>query len=96
MKHDYAFVVCISPCLVSNFLLMIVLKDLAVLLFRELAFLFFCLCLPHNFFLQEFSDPRDADDARYGLNGRRFDGTHIVVEFAKGVSCNYMDLPLCC
>lgn len=48
-----------------------------------------------NFFQQEFSDPRDADDARYGLNGRRFDGTHIVVEFAKGVSWNYMAFSLC-
>ena len=34
---------------------------------------------------QEFSDPRDADDARYSLNGREFDGSHIIVEFAKGV-----------
>ncbi|KAK8651357.1 hypothetical protein V6N13_140962 [Hibiscus sabdariffa] len=33
----------------------------------------------------EFSDPRDADDARYGLNGRDLDGSRIVVEFAKGV-----------
>ncbi|KAF9597096.1 hypothetical protein IFM89_015760 [Coptis chinensis] len=33
----------------------------------------------------EFSDPRDADDdARYSLNGRQFDGSRIVVEFAKG------------
>ncbi|KAF5953478.1 hypothetical protein HYC85_006334 [Camellia sinensis] len=37
------------------------------------------------------SDPRDADDARYGLNGREFDGSRIIVEFAKGVSVvNYM------
>jgi hypothetical protein len=35
--------------------------------------------------LQEFSDPRDADDARYSLNGRDVDGSRIVVEFAKGV-----------
>lgn len=34
---------------------------------------------------QEFSDPRDADDARYGLNGRDFDGSRIIVEFARGV-----------
>ncbi|XP_059317625.1 serine/arginine-rich splicing factor RS2Z33-like [Lycium ferocissimum] len=33
----------------------------------------------------EFSDPRDADDARYGLNGRDVDGSRIIVEFAKGV-----------
>ena len=38
------------------------------------------------FYLQEFSDPRDADDARYNLNGRDFDGGRIIVEFAKGVS----------
>ena len=38
-------------------------------------------------FLQEFSDPRDADDARYDLDGRKFDGSRIVVEFARGVSC---------
>jgi len=41
--------------------------------------------MKHDYAFVEFSDPRDADDARYGLNGRRFDGTHIVVEFAKGV-----------
>ncbi|CAN4096053.1 unnamed protein product [Withania somnifera] len=33
----------------------------------------------------EFSDPRDADDARYGLNGRDVDGSRIIVELAKGV-----------
>ncbi|CAI9091511.1 OLC1v1026568C4 [Oldenlandia corymbosa var. corymbosa] len=33
----------------------------------------------------EFSDPRDADDARYRLNGREVDGSRIIVEFAKGV-----------
>ncbi|XP_059628214.1 serine/arginine-rich splicing factor RS2Z32-like isoform X1 [Cornus florida] len=32
----------------------------------------------------EFSDPRDADDARYSLNGRDYDGSRIIVEFAKG------------
>ncbi|XP_059646967.1 serine/arginine-rich splicing factor RS2Z32-like isoform X5 [Cornus florida] len=32
----------------------------------------------------EFSDPRDADDARYGLNGREIDGSRIIVEFSKG------------
>lgn len=34
---------------------------------------------------QEFSDPRDADDARYSLNGRDIDGSRLIVEFAKGV-----------
>ncbi|KAG8504162.1 hypothetical protein CXB51_002485 [Gossypium anomalum] len=33
----------------------------------------------------DFSDPRDADDARYSLDGRDFDGSRIVVEFARGV-----------
>ncbi|KAL2502799.1 Serine/arginine-rich splicing factor RS2Z32 [Forsythia ovata] len=33
----------------------------------------------------EFSDPRDADDARYRLDGRDVDGSRITVEFAKGV-----------
>ncbi|XP_042049896.1 serine/arginine-rich splicing factor RS2Z32-like isoform X3 [Salvia splendens] len=33
----------------------------------------------------EFSDPRDADDARYNLDGRDVDGRRITVEFAKGV-----------
>ncbi|CAN4105899.1 unnamed protein product [Withania somnifera] len=33
----------------------------------------------------EFSDLRDADDARYALNGRDVDGSRIIVEFAKGV-----------
>ncbi|XP_022863467.1 serine/arginine-rich splicing factor RS2Z33-like isoform X1 [Olea europaea var. sylvestris] len=33
----------------------------------------------------DFSDPRDADDARYALDGRDVDGSRIIVEFAKGV-----------
>ncbi|KAF5188801.1 Serine/arginine-rich splicing factor RS2Z32 [Thalictrum thalictroides] len=40
--------------------------------------------LKHDFAFIEFSDPRDADDARYSLNGRPIDGSRIVVEFAKG------------
>ncbi|GAB2222766.1 hypothetical protein Drorol1_Dr00016891 [Drosera rotundifolia] len=32
----------------------------------------------------EFSDPRDADDAMYRLNGRDVDGSRIIVEVAKG------------
>ncbi|KAI4302361.1 hypothetical protein MLD38_038115 [Melastoma candidum] len=32
----------------------------------------------------EYGDPRDADDARYGLDGREFKGSRIVVEFSKG------------
>ncbi|KAI3939271.1 hypothetical protein MKX01_002139 [Papaver californicum] len=41
--------------------------------------------MKHDFAFVEFSDPRDADDARYSLNGRDFDGSRIVVEFAKGI-----------
>ncbi|CAN0926728.1 Serine/arginine-rich splicing factor RS2Z32, partial [Linum grandiflorum] len=33
----------------------------------------------------EFSDPRDADDARYHLDGRDVDGSRLIVEIAKGV-----------
>ncbi|CAN1775572.1 Serine/arginine-rich splicing factor RS2Z32 [Linum perenne] len=33
----------------------------------------------------EFSDPRDADDARYHLDGREVDGSRLIVEIAKGV-----------
>ncbi|KAL5569186.1 hypothetical protein UlMin_025761 [Ulmus minor] len=32
----------------------------------------------------EFSDPRDADDARYSLNGREVDGSRLIVEAARG------------
>lgn len=35
---------------------------------------------------QEFSDPRDADDAQYHLDGKEVDGSRIIVELAKGVS----------
>ncbi|PAN17416.2 hypothetical protein PAHAL_3G130800 [Panicum hallii] len=41
--------------------------------------------LKRDFGFVEFSDPRDADDARYDLDGRKFDGSRIVVEFARGV-----------
>ncbi|KAK2984005.1 hypothetical protein RJ640_024219 [Escallonia rubra] len=40
--------------------------------------------MKHDFAFVEFSDPRDADDARYGLNGRDFGGSRLIVEFAKG------------
>ncbi|CAA6654850.1 unnamed protein product [Spirodela intermedia] len=40
--------------------------------------------LKHNFAFIEFNDPRDADDARYALDGRDIDGSRILVEFAKG------------
>ncbi|KAL5222252.1 hypothetical protein ABZP36_026965 [Zizania latifolia] len=41
--------------------------------------------MKNEFAFVEFSDPRDADDARYNLDGREFDGSRMVVEFAKGV-----------
>jgi arginine/serine-rich splicing factor 7 len=41
--------------------------------------------MKHEFAFVEFSDPRDADDARYNLDGRDIDGSRIIVEFAKGV-----------
>ncbi|CAL4951699.1 unnamed protein product [Urochloa decumbens] len=41
--------------------------------------------MKHDFAFVEFSDPRDADDARYNLDGREFNGSRIIVEFAKGV-----------
>ena len=47
----------------------------------------FCLVLFCQIVKQEFSDPRDADDAQYNLDGREVDGSRIIVEFAKGVSC---------
>ncbi|KAG4398616.1 hypothetical protein GLYMA_08G074602v4 [Glycine max] len=38
-----------------------------------------------NFFaFVDFGDPRDADDARYNLDGREVEGRHVTVEFAKG------------
>ncbi|KAI5005599.1 hypothetical protein ZWY2020_032842 [Hordeum vulgare] len=41
--------------------------------------------MKHEFAFVEFSDPRDADEARYNLDGRDFDGSRMIVEFAKGV-----------
>ncbi|XP_062180222.1 serine/arginine-rich splicing factor RS2Z33-like isoform X2 [Phragmites australis] len=41
--------------------------------------------LKRDYAFIEFSDPRDADDAQYNLDGRDVDGSRIVVEFAKGV-----------
>ncbi|OIW05096.1 hypothetical protein TanjilG_06232 [Lupinus angustifolius] len=41
--------------------------------------------MKHDFAFVEFSDPRDADDARYHLDGRDVDGSRLIVEFAKGV-----------
>ncbi|KAI5426068.1 hypothetical protein KIW84_031773, partial [Lathyrus oleraceus] len=41
--------------------------------------------MKHDYAFVEFSDPRDADDARYNLDGRDVDGSRLIVEFAKGV-----------
>ncbi|KAG5083766.1 hypothetical protein AAZX31_19G161700 [Glycine max] len=40
--------------------------------------------MKNDFAFVEFSDPRDADDARYSLDGRDVEGSRIIVEFAKG------------
>ncbi|GMY08669.1 serine/arginine-rich splicing factor RS2Z32-like [Fagus crenata] len=40
--------------------------------------------MKRDFAFVEFSDPRDAEDAIYALNGRDVDGSRIIVEFAKG------------
>ncbi|WVZ95974.1 hypothetical protein U9M48_041671 [Paspalum notatum var. saurae] len=41
--------------------------------------------LKRDYAFIEFSDPRDADDAQYNLDGKEVDGSRIIVEFAKGV-----------
>ncbi|CAD6273163.1 unnamed protein product [Miscanthus lutarioriparius] len=41
--------------------------------------------LKRDYAFIEFSDHRDADEARYQLDGRDVDGSRIVVEFAKGI-----------
>uniref|UniRef100_A0A0D9WC54 RRM domain-containing protein n=1 Tax=Leersia perrieri TaxID=77586 RepID=A0A0D9WC54_9ORYZ len=41
--------------------------------------------LKRDYAFIEFSDARDADEARYNLDGRDVDGSRILVEFAKGV-----------
>nr|CAB3464043.1 unnamed protein product [Digitaria exilis] len=51
--------------------------------------------LKRDFGFVEFSDPRDADDARHDLDGRKLDGSRIVVEFARGeVPVNMTEDPL--
>ncbi|XP_050385214.1 serine/arginine-rich splicing factor RS2Z32-like [Argentina anserina] len=40
--------------------------------------------MKRDFAFVEFNDPRDADDARYSLNGRDVDGSRLIVEFARG------------
>ncbi|KAJ1261855.1 hypothetical protein BS78_09G062700 [Paspalum vaginatum] len=41
--------------------------------------------LKRDFGFVEFIDHRDAEDAMYDLDGRKFDGSRIIVEFARGV-----------
>ncbi|XP_059646964.1 serine/arginine-rich splicing factor RS2Z32-like isoform X2 [Cornus florida] len=88
MKRDYAFVVCTPHLFVSIFMIMIVLNYLTnhsfLIAYIIQSWVPLCWFLHLNFYLQEFSDPRDADDARYGLNGREIDGSRIIVEFSKG------------
>ncbi|XP_044966135.1 serine/arginine-rich splicing factor RS2Z33-like isoform X2 [Hordeum vulgare subsp. vulgare] len=43
-----------------------------------------CVELKHDYGFVEFSNPRDADDARYELDGQDVDGSRIIVEFARG------------
>uniref|UniRef100_A0A0D9WD51 Uncharacterized protein n=1 Tax=Leersia perrieri TaxID=77586 RepID=A0A0D9WD51_9ORYZ len=40
--------------------------------------------LKNDYGFVEFSDHRDANDARLDLDGREFDGSYIIVQFAKG------------
>eukprot|EP00850_Spirogloea_muscicola_P007622 SM000039S14452 [mRNA] locus=s39:192955:195600:+ [translate_table: standard] len=39
--------------------------------------------LKHDFAFVEYSDPRDADDARHYLDGTKFEGNRLAVEFAR-------------
>uniref|UniRef100_A0A0E0HA05 Uncharacterized protein n=1 Tax=Oryza nivara TaxID=4536 RepID=A0A0E0HA05_ORYNI len=41
--------------------------------------------LKNEYGFVEFSDPRDANDARLDLDGRKYDGSDIIVQFARGV-----------
>ncbi|KAF0926641.1 hypothetical protein E2562_026997 [Oryza meyeriana var. granulata] len=43
--------------------------------------------LKHGYGFVEFSDPRDANDARLDLDGREFGGSYIIVQFARGIRC---------
>ncbi|GJM94695.1 hypothetical protein PR202_ga11367 [Eleusine coracana subsp. coracana] len=50
--------------------------------------------LKRDFGFVEFSDPRDADDARCDLDGRKFDGSRIIVEFARGMGTGLVTVKL--
>ena len=39
--------------------------------------------LVNNRIVQEFDDPRDADDAVYDLNGKELAGERVTLEFSK-------------
>uniref|UniRef100_A0A0E0KYU7 Uncharacterized protein n=1 Tax=Oryza punctata TaxID=4537 RepID=A0A0E0KYU7_ORYPU len=41
--------------------------------------------LKNEYGFVEFSDPWDANDARLDLDGRKYDGSDIIVQFARGV-----------
>jgi hypothetical protein len=57
-----------------------------VFLFYRFFLTYLVLCRILQINLKEFSDPHDADEAQYQLDGRDVDGSRIIVEFAKGVS----------
>ncbi|KAK1354050.1 hypothetical protein POM88_047306 [Heracleum sosnowskyi] len=42
--------------------------------------------MKHDYAFVDFSDPRDAEDARYSLNGRDINGSRLIVELAKGLA----------
>ncbi|PWZ17331.1 Serine/arginine-rich splicing factor RS2Z33 [Zea mays] len=50
--------------------------------------------MKREFGFVEFTDPRDADDARHDLDGRIFDGSHLIVEFARGAQRGPGGVPL--
>ena len=79
MKNDFAFVVS-STCFAPFYFI-----GVGTVVYNFLGMVYF-VGLDAHLLLQEFSDPRDADDARYSLDGRDFDGRRIVVEFSRGVS----------
>ncbi|CAN1275005.1 Serine/arginine-rich splicing factor RS2Z32 [Linum perenne] len=60
-------------------------RDYAFVIVTFKYLIVFVLLLFSLTFVQEFSDPRDADDARYHLDGREVDGSRLIVEIAKGV-----------
>jgi hypothetical protein len=80
MHSLYVFFTTLSLFLQVSLLILWKLKNTFIL---HVAFFILALVLIAK---QEFSDPHDADDAQYNLDGREVDGSRIIVEFAKGVS----------